>query len=122
MGAREQLSAVEFRHRSWLDDDHRAESLAFLERIGAGYVVNDAPRSDTARNLVPTAAATTSATAYVRFIGRNPRPTSAEARRPSADYLYSDEELGEWVEQLQELAGRSEQAYAFFNNSTAEDP
>ena len=29
-------------------------SLAFLERIGAGYVVVDAPRSDTAKNLVPT--------------------------------------------------------------------
>ena len=56
--AREQLGGdemlVEFRHRSWLDDENRAATLAFLERIGAGYVVVDAPRSDTARNLVPT--------------------------------------------------------------------
>src|SRR5256885_13207844 len=61
--AREQLGAdqmlVEFRHRSWLDDENRAASLAFLERIGAGYVVVDAPRSDTARNLPPTPVATT---------------------------------------------------------------
>src|SRR3954447_15995662 len=53
--AREQLGGdemlVEFRHRSWLDDENRATSLAFLEGIGAGYVVVDAPRSDTARNL-----------------------------------------------------------------------
>src|SRR5215470_3896875 len=49
----------------------RGEILTFLERIGAGYVVVDAPRSDTARNLVPTVLATTSPTAYVRFHGRN---------------------------------------------------
>jgi uncharacterized protein YecE (DUF72 family) len=116
---------VEFRHRSWLDDEHRADSLAFLERIGAGYVVVDAPRSDTARNLVPTIVATTSGTAYVRFHGRNlatwnKRGGSAAER---FDYLYSDGELGEWVEPLQELAGRSEQAYAFFNNNaSSEDP
>src|SRR5881398_755437 len=73
--AREQLGGdemlVEFRHRSWLDEENRAASLAFLERIDAGYVVVDAPRSDTARNLVPTMVATTSSTAYVRFHGRN---------------------------------------------------
>src|SRR3954452_12068504 len=114
--AREQLGGdemlVEFRHRSWLDDETRATSLTFLEGIGAGYVVVDAPRSDTARNLVPTAVATTSPTAYVRFHGRNlgtwnKRGGSAAER---FDYLYSDEELGEWVGPLRELAGQSEQA------------
>ena len=127
--AREQLGSdemlVEFRHRSWLDDEHRAESLAFLERIGAGYVVVDAPRSKTARNLVPTVVATTSSTAYVRFHGRNlatwnKRGGSAAER---FDYLYSDEELGEWIEPLRELAGQAEEAYAFFNNNaSSEDP
>jgi uncharacterized protein YecE (DUF72 family) len=127
--AREQIGSdemlVEFRHRSWLDDEHREESLAFLERIGAGYVTVDAPRSDTAKNLVPTVVAVTSPTAYVRFHGRNlatwnKRGGSAAER---FDYLYSDEELGEWVEPLRELAGRSEQAYAFFNNNaSSEDP
>jgi len=127
--AREQLGSdemlVEFRHRSWLDDDHRADSLAFLERIGAGYVVVDAPRSETAKNLVPTVVATTSPIAYVRFHGRNlatwnKRGGSAAER---FDYLYSDEELEEWVEPLRELAGQTEQAYAFFNNNaSSEDP
>jgi uncharacterized protein YecE (DUF72 family) len=116
---------VEFRHRSWLDEESRADSLAFLERIGASYVVVDAPRSETARNLVPTVVATTSPLAYVRFHGRNlgtwnKRGGSAAER---FDYLYSDDELGEWVEPLQELAGATEQAYAFFNNNaSSEDP
>jgi uncharacterized protein YecE (DUF72 family) len=127
--AREQLGGdemlVEFRHLSWLDEEHRAQSLAFLERIGAGYVVVDAPRSETARNLVPTVVATTSATAYVRFHGRNlatwnKRGGSAAER---FDYLYSDEELGEWVEPLRELAGEAKRAFALFNNNaSSEDP
>ena len=127
--AREQLGGdemlVEFRHRSWLDDEHRAASLAFLERIDASYVTVDAPRSETARNLVPTVVAATGPTAYVRFHGRNlgtwnKRGGSAAER---FDYLYSDEELAEWTGPLRELAGQSERAFAFFNNNaTAEDP
>ena len=127
--AREQLDGdemlVEFRHRSWLDDEHRAESLAFLERIGAAYVTVDAPKSDTARNLVPTVVAATAPTAYVRFHGRNlatwNRRGGSAAER--FDYLYSDEELNEWTEPLRELAGQSERAFAFFNNNaSSEDP
>lgn len=112
---------VEFRHRSWLDEENRAETLSFLERIGATHVIVDAPRSDSAKNLVPTVAALTSPTAYVRFHGRNlatwnKRGGSAAER---FDYLYSDEELEEWVEPLRELAGQAEQAYAFFNNNAS---
>lgn len=127
--AREQLGGdemlVEFRHRSWLDEENRAETLAFLERIGATYVTVDAPKSDTAKNLVPTVAAVTSPIAYVRFHGRNlgtwnKRGNSAAER---FDYLYSEEELAEWVPTLRELAGQAKQAFAFFNNNaTAQDP
>jgi uncharacterized protein YecE (DUF72 family) len=127
--AREQVGddemLVELRHRSWLDDENRAETLAFLERIGATYVTVDAPKSDDAKNLVPTVPAVTSATAYVRFHGRNlstwnKRGGSAAER---FDYLYSEEELAEWVPTLRELAGESEQAFALFNNNaTAQDP
>jgi uncharacterized protein YecE (DUF72 family) len=112
---------VELRHRSWLDEDNRAETLSFLEEIGASYVTVDAPKSETAKNLVPTVPAVTASTAYVRFHGRNmgtwnKRGGSAAER---FDYLYSDAELGEWVGTLKELAGESEQAYAFFNNNAS---
>jgi uncharacterized protein YecE (DUF72 family) len=127
--SREQLGddtmLVEFRHRSWLAEDARADTLAFLERIGACYVTVDAPRSDTAKNLVPSVPAVTGPIAYVRFHGRNlgtwnKRGGSAAER---FDYLYSDEELAEWVEPLRELAAQSEEAYAFFNNnSSSPDP
>jgi uncharacterized protein YecE (DUF72 family) len=127
--AREQLGGdemlVELRHRSWLDEDTRAETLSFLERIGASYVTVDAPKSDTAKNLVPTVPAVTSDTAYVRFHGRNlatwnKRGGSAAER---FDYLYSEEELAEWAPTLKELAGQAKQAFALFNNNaSSQDP
>jgi uncharacterized protein YecE (DUF72 family) len=110
---------VEFRHVSWLDDEHRDETLRFLEQLGATHVIVDAPRIEGAKNLVPTVLALTSPTLYVRFHGRNAdtwnkRGGSAAER---FDYLYSSEELEEWVDPLRELAGQAEQAYAFFNNN-----
>lgn len=120
--AQEQLGddelLVEFRHRAWLDDEHREDVLAFLEERGATIVIVDAPRSE-AKNLLPTVVATTSPTAYVRMHGRNARTwnirgTSAAER---FDYLYSEDELREWVEPLRELSRASESAYVLFNNN-----
>jgi uncharacterized protein YecE (DUF72 family) len=109
---------VEFRHRSWLDEEHRAQTLAFLEARGLTYVVVDAPKTE-AKNLVPTVVARTSEIAYVRFHGRNAgtwnKRTGSAAER--FDYLYSDEELREWVPPLRELADESEVVYAMFNNN-----
>ena len=120
--AQEQLPGdellVEFRHRSWLEDDVRADVLSFLEQRGMTYVVVDAPKTD-ARNVIPTVVATTSKTAYVRFHGRNAKTwnirTGSAAER--FDHLYSEDELREWVEPLRELTGEAEVAYAMFNNN-----
>ena len=120
--AREQLDGdellVEFRHRSWLDDENREATLSFLEGLGATHVIVDAPKTE-ARNLVPTVLALTSPTLYVRFHGRNAATWNVRGRSAAErfDYLYSDEELAEWVEPLRELGGRAEAAYAFFNNN-----
>ena len=121
--ARDQLGGdemlVEFRHASWFDDEHSAETLRFLEELGAGHVVVDAPRIEGAKNVVPTVVAVTSPTAYVRFHGRNAETWNKRGGSAADrfDYLYSDDELREWVEPLRELAEESEQAYAFFNNN-----
>jgi uncharacterized protein YecE (DUF72 family) len=110
---------VEFRHVSWFDDEHRAETLAFLEEIDAANVIVDAPRIEGGKNLVPTVQALTNEIAYVRLHGRNAdtwnkRGGSAAER---FDYLYSEDELAEWVGPLRELSEQAEQAYAFFNNN-----
>jgi len=120
--AREQLRGdellVEFRHRSWLDEANRAAVLAFLEELGATHVIVDAPKTE-AKNLVPTVLALTSPTLYVRMHGRNAGTWNVRGRSAAErfDYLYSEEELEEWVEPLRELGRESEQAFLFFNNN-----
>jgi uncharacterized protein YecE (DUF72 family) len=120
--AQEQLGGdtmlVEFRHRSWFEDDVRDEVLRWLEERGMAYVTVDAPKVD-AKNVPPTVVAATAPMSYVRFHGRNAatwnkRGGSAAER---FDYTYSEEELREWVEPLRELSSQSEEAYAFFNNN-----
>ena len=110
---------VEFRHVSWLDEEHRDETLRFLEELGATNVIVDAPRIEGAKNLSPTVLALTSPTAYVRFHGRNAETWNKRGGSAAErfDYLYPDEELQEWVAPLRELSEQAEQAYAFFNNN-----
>ena len=124
--ARDQLGAddmlVEPRHRSWFAEDIRTELLRWLEQQRMSWVTVDAPKVDAA-NVPATLVAATSPLAYVRLHGRNAgtwnvRGGSAAER---FDYLYSEAELREWVEPLRELAGESEQAYAFFNNNNQTD-
>jgi uncharacterized protein YecE (DUF72 family) len=121
--AREQLGdhemLVEFRHASWFeDDDAREETLRFLEEHGLSHVVTDSPRVD-AKTLVPTVLAVTGHSAYVRLHGRNADTWHKRGGGASErfDYLYSDDELREWVGPLRELAGEAENAYVLFNNN-----
>lgn len=81
-------------------------------------VVVDAPKVD-AKNVPRTLFALTSPTVYVRFHGRNADTWNVRGRSAAErfDYLYSEDELREWVEPLRELAGQAANAYAVFNNN-----
>ena len=109
---------VEFRHRSWLAEDERADTLAFLARNGLAYVSVDAPRTR-ASNVVPPVAAATHRVGYVRFHGRNAKTWNIRSERSSErfDWMYTDEELEEWVENIGRLARDAEEVYAMFNNN-----
>jgi uncharacterized protein YecE (DUF72 family) len=109
---------AEFRHRSWFEQDVRAEMLRWLEERGIAYVTVDAPRVD-AKNVPQTVVAATAPLAYVRFHGRNAATWNKRGGGAAErfDHLYSEEELREWVEPLRELAGQADEAYAFFNNN-----
>jgi uncharacterized protein YecE (DUF72 family) len=113
---------VEFRHRSWMAEDERADTLSFLERHGLAYVSVDSPRTR-ATNVMPRIAAATHPVAYVRFHGRNWKTWNIRGARTSAerfDWMYSAEELAEWVEQLAALAKDSQELYAMMNNNRAD--
>ena len=58
--------------------------------------------------------------AYVRFHGRNWKTWNIRGARTSAerfDWLYSENELEEWVEPITALASEAEEVYAMFNNN-----
>jgi uncharacterized protein YecE (DUF72 family) len=113
---------IEFRHRSWMEEDERADTLSFLERHGLAYVSVDSPRTR-ASNVMPRIAAATHPVAYVRFHGRNWKTWNIRGARSSAerfDWMYSAEELSEWVEPLAGLAGRAEEVYALMNNNRSD--
>jgi uncharacterized protein YecE (DUF72 family) len=120
--AQEQLGAdrmlVEFRHRSWFEEDVRDEVLRWLEERGMAYVAVDAPKVD-AKNVPATVVAATAGLAYVRFHGRNAATWNRRGGSASErfDWMYSEEELREWVEPLRKLSEESEEAYAFMNNN-----
>jgi uncharacterized protein YecE (DUF72 family) len=92
--------------------------LRWLEERGMAYVTVDAPRSD-AKNVPRTVVAATAPMAYVRFHGRNAGTWNKRGGGAAErfDYTYSEDEMREWVEPMRELAGKSEEAYAFFNNN-----
>jgi uncharacterized protein YecE (DUF72 family) len=116
------LMLVEPRHRSWYEEDVRAELLGWLEQNGMAWVVVDAPKV-VAANVPDTLVAVTAPTAYVRFHGRNAGTWNVRGGSASQrfDYLYGEDELRGWAEPLRELSGAAENAYAFFNNNNQTD-
>ncbi len=109
---------VEFRHRSWMADDERADTLAFLERHGLAYVSVDSPLTR-ASNVSPRVAAGTHPVAYIRFHGRNAQTWNVRGGSAADrfDWMYATEELAEWVEPIRRLATDAEEVYALFNNN-----
>jgi uncharacterized protein YecE (DUF72 family) len=109
---------IEFRHRSWLGEDEREDTLAFLRAERLAVVSVDAPPTR-ASNVLPTFAAATHPVAYVRFHGRNVKTWNIRAEKSSQrfDWMYSPEELEEWVPRFAQLTAEADEVYAMFNNN-----
>lgn len=101
---------VEFRNDSWV----RREAFEFLREADFGFCCVDQPQL---KGLIPPVAEATSAISYVRFHGRNAQKWwHHDEAWERYDYLYSREELAEWVEKVRSLAEQSEETCVFFNN------
>ena len=111
---------IEFRHRSWLTPEERADTFSFLEQQGLAYVSVDSPRTR-ASNVMPRIAAATHDLAYVRFHGRNWRTWNKKTKTSGErfDWLYSVEDLRDWVEPLQKLSTEAREVYGMFNNNNS---
>ncbi|MBI4334818.1 MAG: DUF72 domain-containing protein [Chloroflexi bacterium] len=108
--------AVEFRHGSWLNEKNVQRTLGFLRERDLPYVCVDEPQGF--KSSVPPVVEATSDIGVVRFHGRN-RETWEKAGASAADrfnYLYEQDELREWAPKIKELAEKTRQLHALFNN------
>ncbi len=122
--AREHLAgwpvAVEFRNGSWLNEKNVERTLRFLEEHGMAFVMVDGPQGFRS-SLPPVTAVTSRDLAVVRFHGR--RTGTWEARNVATverfRYLYSEEELAEWVPRIREAAQDARETHVLMNNCYA---
>jgi uncharacterized protein YecE (DUF72 family) len=115
--------AVEFRHRSWVGPGERERALALLAAHDAAWVIVDAPRIEVQSAMPAVVDVTTPALAYLRLHGRNPLTwTTGRSVAEKYDYVYSDEELEEWVEPVLDLAERAAEVAVVFNNNKSDYP
>jgi uncharacterized protein YecE (DUF72 family) len=101
--------SIEFRQREWLKES----VYETLRELGAGFVCVDEPPLP---SLIPPMVINTSNSGYIRFHGRNTKKWYGTDSRTRYDYLYSEDELEEWVPKIRELAERTEKLFVFFNN------
>ncbi|MBM3298716.1 MAG: DUF72 domain-containing protein, partial [Deltaproteobacteria bacterium] len=102
--------AVEFRHKGWA----APETFDFLKEQGLGFVCVDEPRFP---SLMPPVAVATSDLAYVRFHGRNYQMWwKSGEEKLRYDYLYSEEELKEWLPRIEGLHTQTGRVFIFMNN------
>ena len=102
---------VEFRNRSWMTSD----ILEWLEENGLGFCNVDEP---VFRQMIKPSSLVTSATAYVRLHGRNYQNWFLKGgnRDTRYDYLYTEEELDEWIPRIREMGKKSKDIYVIGNN------
>ncbi len=108
--------AVEFRHNSWVGEENRGQTLSFLRDNALPFVCVDEPQGF--MSSVPPVVEATADIGLVRFHGRN-RETWEKKGIGVAErfnYLYSEDELGQWVPRIRQLASMTRQLHVLFNN------
>jgi len=91
--------AVEFRHESW----NRKQTWDLLEKYGVANTITDSPIEFLTRPIV-----TATTHSYVRWHGRG--------KSLWYDYTYSEQELRQWLANLQVIEENVPLVYAYFNN------
>ncbi|MCX8066037.1 MAG: DUF72 domain-containing protein [Candidatus Hydrogenedentes bacterium] len=104
--------AIEFRHKSWMDpnlfDSLKVRNIAFCNI--------DQPIVDS--SCIPPTEIVTADFSYVRFHGRNKENWfSNESNRDERyNYLYSEKELGPWVQRISNIRQRVSKVFVMMNN------
>ena len=104
---------VEFRNKTWLSDDNKAETLDFLTSYGVPYVCVDMPQGYP--TSVPPVLAATADLAVMRFHGHSDKWTSRDIYERFG-YKYSEQELQEWAPKVSKLADQAKETHVLMNN------
>lgn len=102
---------AEFRHRSWQSD----ATMELLHGLSIGWCNVDEPRFS---SLMRPGSEVTSEVGYIRLHGRNYGKwwRQERAAHERYDYLYSEQELVEWLPRIAAVEEQSRESYVFFNN------
>jgi uncharacterized protein YecE (DUF72 family) len=101
--------ACEFRSQEWLAE----RVYQGLRARNVALVAVDEPDLD---GLLPRVAVPTADFGYLRFHGRNRENWWHGDNASRYDYLYSEEELREWLPRIERLAESARQLVIYFNN------
>ena len=109
---------IEFRNKTWMSEDNRAETLAFLADHRLPYVCVDEPQGYP--SSVPPVVAATAPLAVVRMHGHSEKWDSHDIQEKFR-YRYSENELKEWVPKVRSLAAEADTTHVLFNNCYSDD-
>ena len=102
-------ACVEFRNSDWLKET----VYTGLKELSAGFVCVDEPDLP---DLIPPISSVTSEIGYIRFHGRNKKNWYGTDSTSRYDYLYSEEELREWLPRIRDISDQTGKLFVFFNN------
>jgi len=109
--------SVEFRNAAWMAETRdRERTLAFLSEHEIPYVCVDEPQGF--KSSVPPVTAVTAPVALLRMHGRNAETWNKRSVTAAErfDYLYSADELREWVPRVQDLSKDAREVHVLMNN------
>jgi uncharacterized protein YecE (DUF72 family) len=114
--------AVELRHRLWVHERRREQTLGWFEDHGVAFVCVDAPPGEHIPIMPPIDAVTTPELAYLRLHGRDTDGyMKGKTVAERFGWVYSDKELEGVKERAVSLAEEAGDVHIAFNNNRRDD-
>jgi uncharacterized protein YecE (DUF72 family) len=114
--------AIELRHRGWVREKRREQTLGWFSERGVAFVCVDAPPGEQIPIMPPLDAVTNDALAYLRAHGRNTEGyLTGRSVAERFAWRYSDEELEEIGARVGSLAEHAAEVHVAFNNNRGDD-
>jgi uncharacterized protein YecE (DUF72 family) len=110
--------AVEFRNKTWFDEEHIDKTLDFERELGVVHTIVDSPQGFA--NCVPCVwEATSPKLALLRLHGRNNATWNSRGPASSSrfDYWYSRDELEAMVPEIRHIASKVKSLHVLFNTN-----